>query len=114
MFNKRKFDALAAEQKAILKYGAEAASSDMLWKALDRYSTDLEMLRGKGVQVLATPKPVLDAQLAAWDKVIASLSADPFFKKVVDSQKAWCKRTLSFERVNEIDGAAAYDHFFKA
>ncbi|HEY8580060.1 MAG TPA: TRAP transporter substrate-binding protein [Beijerinckiaceae bacterium] len=114
IFNKRKFDALAEEQKAILKYAAESASSDMLWKALDRYSKDLEMLRGRGVQVIPTPKPVLDAQLAAWNKVIDSLSADPFFKKVVDSQKAWAKRTVAYERINEVDGQASYRHFFGA
>lgn len=114
IFNKNKFNALSPEQKAILKYSAESASSDMLWKALDRYSRDLEMLRGRGVNVIATPKAVLDAQLAAWDKVIADLSKDAFFKKVVDSQKAWAKRTVGFERINEIDANAAYDHFFKA
>jgi TRAP-type mannitol/chloroaromatic compound transport system substrate-binding protein len=114
IFNKRKFDALGAEQKAILKYASESASSDMLWKALDRYSKDLEALRGRGVQVLPTPKPVLDAQLAAWNKVIDNLSADAFFKKVVDSQKAWAKRTVAFENLNGIDSADAYKHFFGA
>ena len=114
IFNKRKFDELAPELKAILKYASESASSDMLWKALDRYSKDLEMLRTRGVNVLPTPKSVLDAQLAAWTKVIDNLSVDPFFKKVVESQKAWCKRTVNFERLNEIDGGAAYDYFFKA
>jgi hypothetical protein len=34
-----------AEVKAIVKYAAESASSDMLWKALDRYSKDLEASR---------------------------------------------------------------------
>ena len=114
IFNKKRFDSLAAEQKAIIKYAAESASSDMLWKALDRYSKDLEALRGRGVNIIATPKSVLDAQLAAWNRVIDDLSKDPFFKKVVDSQKEWCKRTVAFERINEIDGGAAYDHFFKA
>jgi TRAP-type mannitol/chloroaromatic compound transport system substrate-binding protein len=114
IFNKKRFDSLGAEQRAILKYSAESASSDMLWKALDRYSRDLEMLRGRGVNVIATPKPVLDAQLAAWNRVIDDLSKDPFFKKVVDSQRAWVRRTLAYERINEIDAGAAYDHFFKA
>ena len=114
IFNKRKFDELAPELKAILKYASESASSDMLWKALDRYSKDLEMLRTRGVNVLPTPKSVLDAQLAAWTKVIDNLSVDPFFKKVVESQKAWCKRTVNFERLKEIDGGAAYDYFSKA
>jgi TRAP-type mannitol/chloroaromatic compound transport system substrate-binding protein len=114
IFNKKRFDSLGVEQRAILKYAAESASSDMLWKALDRYSRDLEMLRGRGVNIVATPKSVLDAQLAAWNTVINDLSKDPFFKKVVDSQRAWVRRTLAYERINEIDAGAAYDHFFKA
>ena len=60
IFNKAKYDALPAELKAIVKYAAEAESADMSWKALDRYSKDLEGLRGRGVQVIATPKPILE------------------------------------------------------
>ena len=42
MFNKTKFDALPEEHKAILKYSAEAASSNNSWRAMDAYSRDLE------------------------------------------------------------------------
>jgi TRAP-type mannitol/chloroaromatic compound transport system substrate-binding protein len=112
IFNKGKYDALAPELKAILKYAAESSSSDMLWKAYDRYSKDLEALRGRGVQVIATPKPILEAQLAAWDKVIGALSADPFFARVVESQKSWCKRTVAYEAINGVPVDMAYAHFF--
>ncbi len=114
LFNKGKFDALSPELKAIVKYSAESASSDMNWKALDRYSKDLEVLRGKGVNVIQTPEAILKAQLAAWDKVIEKLGADPFFKKVVDSQKAWVQRSVAYERVNTPSRELAYTHFFKA
>ncbi|WP_439496161.1 TRAP transporter substrate-binding protein [Bosea sp. (in: a-proteobacteria)] len=115
LFNKAKFDALPAEQKAIVKYAAESASSDMIWKALDRYSKDLDMLRTKGVNVVATPEVILKAQLAAWDKVLEKLSAEnAFFKKVVDSQKDWVKRTVAYQRINEPSRELAYTHFFKA
>lgn len=114
LFNKTKFDALSPEQKAIIKYSAESASSDMIWKALDRYSKDLEMLRGKGVNVVTTPEPILKAQLAAWDKVLEKLGGEsPFFKKVVDSQKDWVKRTVAYQRVNEPSRDLAFNHFFK-
>ena len=115
LFNKTKFDALSPELKAIVKYGAESESSDMIWKALDRYSKDLEMLRGKGVNVIKTPDAILQAQLAAWDKVLTKLSAaDAFFKKVVDSQKAWAKRTVGYELLNTPSSEMAYNHFFKS
>ena len=41
IFNKDIYDGLAAEQRAMLNYAAEAASSATLWKAFDRYSKDL-------------------------------------------------------------------------
>jgi len=39
-FNKTKFDALPAKMKAIIDNAVEAASSDVSWKAIDRYSKD--------------------------------------------------------------------------
>jgi TRAP-type mannitol/chloroaromatic compound transport system substrate-binding protein len=114
IFNKAKFEALPAELKSVVKYSAESASSDMLWKALDRYSKDLELLKGKGVSVISTPEAVLQAQLDAWTKVIDKLSAEnAFFKKVVESQKAWAKRTLAYESANTPNRAMAIAHFAK-
>jgi len=114
IFNKTKFDALSPDLQAIIRYAAEAASADMSWKAMDRYSKDLEALKAAGVKVHQTPESVLQAQLAAWDKVIAAQSADPFFAKVVDSQKAWAKRVVGAQFEIEVDQKLAYDHFFKA
>jgi TRAP-type mannitol/chloroaromatic compound transport system substrate-binding protein len=115
LFNKTKFDALSPELKAIVKYAAESASSDMIWKALDRYSKDLDGLRARGVNVVPTPEAILTAQLAAWDKVLDKLSAEnAFFKKVVESQKAWVKRTVAYQRLNEPSRDLAYGHFFKS
>ncbi len=61
-----------------------------------------------------TPDSVLQAQLAAWDKVIAAQSAEPFFAKVVESQKAWAKRVVGMQFEMEVDQKTAYDHFFPA
>jgi TRAP-type mannitol/chloroaromatic compound transport system substrate-binding protein len=113
LFNKTKYDAMSNEQKAILKYSAESASSDMYWKALDRYSKDLAALRGRGVNVIKTPDAILKAQLDAWDKVVARLSAEnAFFKKVIESQRAWAQRTVGFERINTPSRDMSYTHFF--
>jgi len=115
IFNKAKFDALPEELKAILRYAAFAASTDQTGMAYDRYSKDLDAIKGRGVQVIKTPPAVLDAQLQAWDKVLEAQSKEPFFKKVVDSQKAWVKRTGAYLQVNNLDSTAlqsAYKHFF--
>ena len=46
------------------------------------------------VNVYQTSDAILAEQLKGWDKIIAEFSGkDAFFKKVVDSQKAYAKRT---------------------
>jgi len=112
IFNKDRFNELTPDLQAILKYSAEAASADMSWKQQDRYSADLEKIRAAGVDVRTTPEEVLQAQLAAWDTLIESLSSDPFFSKVIESQKAWTKRVVGFYREYQVTNALAYDHFF--
>ena len=113
MFNKQKFAGLPAEHRAILQYGAEAASSANYWKAMDLYSKDLDDLREKEkVNVLRTPKSVFEAQIKAWDGLIATLGNDPFMKKVMESQKAWTKRVGYYEFFNSADYLTAYQHHF--
>ena len=113
IFNTKKYNALSNEHKAILKYASEAASSDMSWKAQDRYSNDLIALQKEhGVKVYRTPQSIMDAQLKAWDKVLVPFMKDPFFAKVVESQKAWMKRVGSYELTNAPDYEGAYKHYF--
>jgi TRAP-type mannitol/chloroaromatic compound transport system substrate-binding protein len=113
MFNKTRYSELSPDVQAILRYAAEAASADMSWKAMDRYSNDLAALQAEqGVTVHQTPTAVLDAQLAAWDKVIAKYSEDAFFAKVIESQKAWAKRVVAAQFQIEVAQAPAYKHFF--
>jgi TRAP-type mannitol/chloroaromatic compound transport system substrate-binding protein len=113
IFNKRRFDKLSKEHKAIIQYASEAASADMSWKAQDRYSSDLEVLKKKhGVKVVQTPLDIQNAQLVAWDKVLKDFMKDPFFAKVVNSQKAWAKRVGAYENLNNPDYVGAYKHYF--
>ena len=115
IFNKARYEALPQELQTVLRVATEAASADMSWKAMDRYSKDLEMMRTElGVEVHRTPESVLQSQLEAWDTVIENLSSDPFFAKVIDSQKAWAQRVVGFQLENEVDQEMAYNHFFGA
>lgn len=115
IFNKAKFDALSTEQKSIMKYAAEAASSDMSWKALDRYSKDLAELQSKDkVKVYRTPRAVQQAQLDAWDKVLTAQRQDAFFDKVIKSQLDWVRRTVRYQLLNTPNAEMAYNHFFAA
>jgi len=113
--NKKRFDSLSAELKAILQYAAEAASSANFWTGLDNYSRDLQILKDKHkVNVIRTPKAVFVEQLKAWDVLNNKLSSeDPFFKKVVDSQRAWAKRVAYYWFLNDADFKLGYEHVFK-
>ena len=113
MFNRTKFNALPKEQQAILQYAAEAVSSANEWKAYDYYSKDLQELISKDkVNVLRTPQGVFDAQIKAWDVLIAELSKDPFNKKVMDSQKEWVRRVVYYTMLNATDYKGAFNHHF--
>jgi TRAP-type mannitol/chloroaromatic compound transport system substrate-binding protein len=115
VFNKRKYDSLPKELQTILRYAADVHSSEMSWKAMDRYPRDLQVMETQyGVKVHQTPEPILKAQLEAWDRVIAKHSKDPFFARVIESQKAWAKRVVGFQLRNEPSRELAYRHFFKA
>ncbi|MFQ5924153.1 MAG: C4-dicarboxylate ABC transporter, partial [Anaerolineales bacterium] len=105
---------LPKEHQAILKYAAEAASSNNFFKAMDRYSNDLVTLRDRhGVKIYRTPQSIMDKQLKAWDVLIDRLeSADPFFKKVLKSQKAFAHRVAFYELLNSADYKLAFDHYF--
>jgi TRAP-type mannitol/chloroaromatic compound transport system substrate-binding protein len=66
LFNKKRYDALPADMKSIIDYAVQAASADMSWKAIDRYSKDyIEMQEKQGVKFWKTPDPILRRQLEA-------------------------------------------------
>jgi TRAP-type mannitol/chloroaromatic compound transport system substrate-binding protein len=113
MFNRTKFNALSKEQQAILQYAAEAASSANEWLAMRQYSDDLQDLINKEkVNVLRTPQSVFDAQIKAWDGLIATLGADPYMKKVMDSQKEWVRKVTFYGMMNATDYKGAFNHHF--
>jgi len=114
MFNKTKFNGLPKEHRAILEYSAEAANTANYGWAMDQYSKDLQWLMKppQNVNVWRTGEDILRAELDSWDRVLKKLNKDPYFKKVVDSQKAWSKRVAFYDIVNAADYKLAYDHYF--
>ena len=64
--------------------------------------------------MIRTPKSIFQEQLKAWDVLTKRLSdEDPFFAKVVESQRAWAKRVAYYMFLNEADYAMGYEHVFK-
>ena len=85
MFNKTKYDALPEKMKAIIANAVDAASADMSWKAIDRYSKDYVELQTKdNVKFYKTPDAILKQQLEIYDEVVKKKSAEnPLFKEIL-------------------------------
>lgn len=112
--NRKRFDSLAADLRAILRYAAQAASADMSAKAAHRYSADYVGLRDQTkTRFLNTPAEVLRAQLRAWSAVSKrALRDNPFFEKVLNSQQVWARRAVGWALDTHVDPRIAYDHWF--
>ena len=114
LFNKKKYDALPAELKAIIANAVQACSAEMSWKAVDRYSKDFIELQTKDkVKFYTTPRSILQSQLAVWDQITAKKAGEnPMFKKVMDSQKAFAERAGRWQGFTNVDYKMAFDHYF--
>jgi TRAP-type mannitol/chloroaromatic compound transport system substrate-binding protein len=114
LFNKTKFDALPEQIKGIIANAVEAASQDMAWKAIDRYSRDYEELQAKDkVKFYKTPDSILQKQLEVYDQVVEKKSAEnPLFKEIVESQMAFAKRATQWEQDTVVNRRMAYNHYF--
>jgi len=113
LFNKGKLNALPAELRAVIDYAVQAASADMSWKAIERNSKDYIDLKKQGIKFYKTPDAILRAQLESWDKIIAKKSEEnPFFKKIIASQKAYAERACHWQNDYMVDFKMAYNHYF--
>jgi len=115
-FNKAKYDALPAKMKAIIAYAVEAASADMSWKAIDRYSKDYIELQTKDkVKFYKTPDSILQAQLTLWTAILERKSAEnALFKEIVESQKLFAERAVKWDQDTYVSRRMAVNHFFGA
>ena len=116
LINKSKYESLAPDLQAIIKYATMATSADFTWRMLDRNSKDLAAMQAtQGVHVYQTSPALLAAQLQACDAVVAERSKDnPFFQKVVDSQRQWATRVASLQHTIVVNNDLAYQHYFPA
>jgi TRAP-type mannitol/chloroaromatic compound transport system substrate-binding protein len=114
LFNKTKFDALPDKMKALIEIAVEAASADMSWKAIDRYSKDyIELQTRDKVRFYKTPDGLLQRQLEVYDAAADKKSADnPLFKEIAESQRAFAARAVKWELDTVISRRMAYNHYF--
>jgi TRAP-type mannitol/chloroaromatic compound transport system substrate-binding protein len=113
-FNKTKYDALPPKMKTIIENAVEAASADMSWKAIDRYSKDyIEMQTKQGVKFYKTPDVVLQRQLTAYDEAADKKASDnALFKEIVESQKVFAERAVRWDLDTNVNRRMAYNHYF--
>ena len=114
MFNKQKFDALPDKLKAVIANAVDAASADLAWKAIDRYSKDYEEMQTKDkVRFYKTPDSVLQKQLEAYDQAADKKAADnALFKEIVESQRAFARRAVKWDLDTTVSRRMAYNHYF--
>jgi len=114
MFNKDKYNALPEKMRAIIANAVEAASADMSWKAIDRYSKDYVELQTKdNVKFYKTPDAILKRQLEIFDEVAKKKAAEnPLFKEIVESQLAFAKRATQWEQDTVVSRKMVFDHYW--
>jgi TRAP-type mannitol/chloroaromatic compound transport system substrate-binding protein len=92
----------------------DAASANMMWKAIDRNSQDYITLQSVDkVKFYKTPASILQKQLELYDQVIAKKSAEnPLFTEIVASQKKFAERAVKWEQDVVVSRTLAYNHYF--
>ena len=113
-FNKTKYDALPEKLKAIIANAVDAASQDMSWKAIDRYSKDYVELQTKdNVKFYKTPDAILRKQLEIYDEVVKKKAGEnPLFKEILESQLVFAQRATRWEQDTVVNRRMAFDHYF--
>jgi TRAP-type mannitol/chloroaromatic compound transport system substrate-binding protein len=113
-FNKTKYDAMPAKMKSIISSAVDAASANMMWKAIDRNSQDYITLQSQDkVKFYRTPSSILQKQLELYDQVIDKKAKDnPLFAEIIASQKKFAERAVKWEQDVVVNRGMAYNHYF--
>ncbi|TMG85421.1 MAG: twin-arginine translocation signal domain-containing protein [Betaproteobacteria bacterium] len=114
-FNKTKYDALPEKLKAIIAYTVDAANAEMMWKAIDRYSTDYIELQTKDhVKFYKTPDSILQKQLEIFDTVMDKRKDNALFVEIIASQKKFAERAVRWDLDTYVNRRMAYNYYFGA
>jgi TRAP-type mannitol/chloroaromatic compound transport system substrate-binding protein len=113
-FNKDKYNGLPPKIKAIIANAVEAASADMSWKAIHRYSQDyIKLQKEDKVKFYKTPDTILQEQLTVWDDVVAKKGQNnALFREIEASQKAFAARAVAWDMDTNNNRRMAYNHYF--
>ena len=113
--NKSVWDKLPEDLQEIIRNAAQATFYRW-WVAWQKQNATAykEMVEKHGVEIHRTPKDVLDTFLKTYDAIVAKKAeADPFIKKVVDSQKAYASLLVPYRRSTWPPYEYASDYYWK-
>jgi TRAP-type mannitol/chloroaromatic compound transport system substrate-binding protein len=115
LLNKKKWDELPADLKAIVNSCCQAQT---LYSTLKQQNQNCEALQAivskHGVTVMEVPDEVNNEILKAFDRVAERMSkANPTFAKVLASQKAWAKRAVNYRLTAEPDYSRASKYYWE-
>ncbi len=102
--NKTKYESMPKDLQAIMKWSIVAAVADGEGQLAAQASKDFasQIASGK-VRYIPSPQSVRDAQLAAWDDIVKTESANnPDFVAILQSQRKWAESYYAWASVNEI------------
>jgi TRAP-type mannitol/chloroaromatic compound transport system substrate-binding protein len=114
IINKRKFDSLPEDLQRVFRYAAQAASSEVHWKTIDRYATDYQEMKSRmGVSFELTPDNILKAQLEAWRRVAQQRSSENrLFARILESQQMFARRVVAYQLESTVSQQMAYDFWY--
>lgn len=115
LINKDVWDKLAPDLQEIIRAASESTLFRW-WVAWQRQNADAykEMIEKHGVTVHRTPDDILITFLKTYDKILAEkAAADPFIKRVVDSQRAYAGLLVPYRRSTWPPYSFASDHYWK-
>jgi TRAP-type mannitol/chloroaromatic compound transport system substrate-binding protein len=100
IINSEVWAGLSPQQQEAIK-SATTETFTRWWAKWQRQNADAieEMVEKHGTQLLRTPPAILTAFFKAWDEIAKEESAkNPFFKKVLDSQRAYAAKVVPAKR----------------
>jgi TRAP-type mannitol/chloroaromatic compound transport system substrate-binding protein len=104
LINKKEFDKLPPSYQAALRTAIQAASADMHYENFAMSADAWASIKTEypNIKVMTFPDPVLAAMKQATDEVLDGYAVqDPFFKKVLDSQRAYMKKAREWTKMSE-------------
>ncbi len=114
MINSEVWKGLAPQQQEAIR-SATVETFMRWWVKWQRQNADaIEEMRTKyGTQILRTPPAVLTAFFKTWDEIAKEESAkNPFFKKVLESQRAYASKVVPAKRFMFPPYSFAANHFW--